>query len=380
MDNDALGEAIGLVYDVPLDPAALPRLLTCLSGLFNAHFADSFQRTADRRQFGGTAIGLDSADYNDVFLGVWVNRNVWSERRPTRRAGDIVTTREMMPVAELRRSEMYNDYLGPRDLDEGLRLDIWAGDGWVEDISLLRAWSAGPYTASELRLAGLLLPHLRRSHAVGRRLRDAQRLSAASLEALDPLPTAILMLDPGGRLLHANRAAHALLAAADGLSATRSGLTAAQPALTRDLQAMLAAAGTAGPARRSGALRLSRPSGGPDLVAVALPLRPSMAVTHLDLPGGPAVLLCVTDPTAGAGWPERQLARLFGLTQAEAGLASDLLAGRDLRDIAERKGRSIHTVRTHLARLMAKTETGRQAELLRLLAHLPHVADLQEPP
>jgi hypothetical protein len=43
----------------------------------------------------------------------------------------------------------------------------------------------------------------------------------------------------------------------------------------------------------------------------------------------------------------------------------------NLRAIAEATGRSIATVRTLLARLMAKTDTGRQTELIRLLANLP---------
>jgi DNA-binding CsgD family transcriptional regulator len=69
--------------------------------------------------------------------------------------------------------------------------------------------------------------------------------------------------------------------------------------------------------------------------------------------------------------PQAQLVALFGLTQAEAALAAGLLAGLELRDIAEQSGRSINTVRSQLATLMAKTETGRQAELVRLLSRLP---------
>ena len=63
--------------------------------------------------------------------------------------------------------------------------------------------------------------------------------------------------------------------------------------------------------------------------------------------------------------------QLFGLTQAESSLAADLLSGLDLREIAERRGRSVNTVRTHLASLMAKTDVNRQSELVRLLASLP---------
>jgi DNA-binding CsgD family transcriptional regulator len=48
-----------------------------------------------------------------------------------------------------------------------------------------------------------------------------------------------------------------------------------------------------------------------------------------------------------------------------------LLAGFDLRAIAEDTERSINTIRNLLARVMAKTETNRQSELMRVLSVLP---------
>src|SRR5208282_1957214 len=95
-----------------------------------------------------------------------------------------------------------------------------------------------------------------------------------------------------------------------------------------------------------------RRSGGAALALLAMPFRQE---AHWSLARRPAILVCVTDPDAVAALPGRQMAELFGLTGTEAALAADLLAGQGLREIAERRGRSINTVRTHLARLMAKT-------------------------
>lgn len=376
MDDDEFQAIIGQIYDVALDRAAWPALLERLARAFRSHFADSFERSLDYRSFGGIAHGMDAADYNEVFLGVWVKRNVWGSRRPTVRAGDVVATRDITPVADLVRSEMYGEFLAPRDLHEGLRLDIWAADGTIEDISLLRPWSAGPYDASEIALAHALLPHLQRSAAVSRRLRKAEHLAEAGLAALEQTHTAMMLLDRRSRVVHANGAAIALLAAADGVAATACGLTGATPALTARLGGIIEAAiGRPGQASVSGALRLPRPSGRPALAVVALPLRPKFQASLLDGPPGqdrsPAVLCCVTDPQAGTDLKQGLLAALFGLSPAEASLASDLLAGHELRDIAESRGRSINTVRTQLASLMAKTDTSRQADLIRLLTRLP---------
>ncbi len=69
------------------------------------------------------------------------------------------------------------------------------------------------------------------------------------------------------------------------------------------------------------------------------------------------------------------LTALFGLTRAEAELARQLLAGHELPAIAAASGRSVFTVRNLLARVMAKTETGRQSELIGLLGRLPRTID-----
>jgi DNA-binding CsgD family transcriptional regulator len=94
---------------------------------------------------------------------------------------------------------------------------------------------------------------------------------------------------------------------------------------------------------------------------------------HWSLRGRPAILVSVTEPDAAGPLPGRLMAELFGLTGSEAALATDLLKGLELREIAAQRGRSINTVRTHLAGLMAKTDVNRQSDLMRLLASLPRL-------
>ena len=130
------------------------------------------------------------------------------------------------------------------------------------------------------------------------------------------------------------------------------------------------AAGSGGAPARGGAARLPRGQGR-QLALLAIPFQRD-AAWSLSL--RPAILVCVTDPDAASRLPVRQLAELFGLTAAEGALAADLLAGKEPREIADASGRSINTVRTHLAKLMAKTNVNRQSDLMRLLARLPPLA------
>lgn len=375
MDELAANRVLDTAYAAALDPRGTEALLHALAAAFRSHFADSFSRTHDHARHHGIAIGLDRADYEEQFLGVWSRRNVWGQRRPVRLAGEIVTTREMLPRHELLRSEMYNDYLHPRGLHEGLRLAVWAGEGAIEDISLLRPWSAGPFAAAELRFARMLLPHLQRAATVARRLRGAHAVAEAGLAALESVAHAAYLVERSGRILHMNGAGAALAAGQDGLLATAAGLAGSTPTASLALsRAVLQAAGAGGQPGRSAGLRLPRPSGLPDLLAITQPVGSASGFAQLD---PRTVLVVVSDPArlageAQGGLPDR-LRSLYGLTAAEAQVALDLLAGREVAEIARLRRRSIATIRTHVARLLTKTGTSRQAELLRLLLRIPRV-------
>ena len=68
-------------------------------------------------------------------------------------------------------------------------------------------------------------------------------------------------------------------------------------------------------------------------------------------------------------WPEGfddLLRSAFEFTEAETDVVRGLAEGRSLVEIAERRGRSLATLRTQLKSVMAKTETRSQAELVRL--------------
>jgi DNA-binding CsgD family transcriptional regulator len=72
--------------------------------------------------------------------------------------------------------------------------------------------------------------------------------------------------------------------------------------------------------------------------------------------------------------PEPHAATLqhsFGLTRCEARLASSLASGLRLRDIAQRYGVEVGTIRAQLKSVFLKTGTQRQSELVSLLARLP---------
>ena len=115
-------------------------------------------------------------------------------------------------------------------------------------------------------------------------------------------------------------------------------------------------------------LRLARPSGRPALEAVVTPLglESSPLFDHRA-----AAAIFLVEPDARSERPPERLRRIYGLTQTEAEVASRLVQGMRLADVSKALGVSIHTVRGYLKQLFAKTNTHRQAELVRVIVSGP---------
>jgi DNA-binding CsgD family transcriptional regulator len=82
---------------------------------------------------------------------------------------------------------------------------------------------------------------------------------------------------------------------------------------------------------------------------------------------GGAVSLFLTDPERRVRLDARGLRADYGLTAAETRVAELLVQGADVAGIGRRLGVSIHTVRSQVKRVLEKTATSRQSELVALL-------------
>ena len=369
-DSAKLDAMIGLIYDCAVAPARIDELLFGFCDLFRAHFADRFSRSHDGSFATGQVVGLDRDDYELGMIGKWSQRNPWGVKAPVTSAGAVRATWQFLEPDELVRSDMFADYLDERGLHEGMRFEIWSDAMGIEDLSLLRPFSTGPFTEVELDLGRSLMPHLQRAAGIRRRLHHAELIADAGLRALATLDHAVVLLDQSSRLLFSNAAAERLFAAKDVISCAGTKLSATTPVATRQLDVLLQAATLSKGGARAGAALLPSRSGQPALVALALPIRWD---GHWAQPGLPAAILCVGGAQLPSSEQSFPFASLFGLTTAEAKLATHLLSGQTLAEVAREQQRSLATVKTHLARLMAKTDTTRQSELLRRLSAVPRL-------
>jgi DNA-binding CsgD family transcriptional regulator len=200
-----------------------------------------------------------------------------------------------------------------------------------------------------------------RTVGVSRRRADSRLFAAAAAAAaaFEQLNQGIALIDKGCRVSFANTIAKTICRETDGLSIRGDELVATgKPDSTR-LSFALRRAVNAG---EGSSMRLDRPS-------QRRPL--SILIKPLPLPAGylsaPAALVLINDPHRSAAPPRERLMQAYGLTAAEAVVAQLLLRGNSNAVVAERLNISLETARTHVRRLLVKTGTHRQSDLILVL-------------
>jgi DNA-binding CsgD family transcriptional regulator len=250
---------------------------------------------------------------------------------------------------------------GEAVLAHSMGTTLFAEAGVMANFTLLRARAAGSYTEDEVSAFTEVCGHLKRALTIARRLETATAKSRATTEALDCLPYGVAFVDLAGRLVHANRAAEALLAKRDGLTVRAGRLGAADLRDRARLDALLAACAHERPTSARHAVILRREHGEQPLTVSALRLSGQRASF---LAPAPHILLLIADPTTVRPNPGDLLRQRYDLTPAEARLALTLRAGHGVRRAAEEAGMTYETARWYLKIIFQKTGTRRQAELV----------------
>jgi len=177
------------------------------------------------------------------------------------------------------------------------------------------------------------------------------------LDLIDRLQFGIVLASSAGEASFANAYAKGVLDLQDGLAIKDGLLEAIRPQDTRLLLDGVQRA-IRGELRGCVTLLLPRRS-------ARYPL--AVHIPELSVRDAGAATILIADPSRELTLDSAALCRLYGLTRAEAGFVQLLVHGKTVEQAADTLFISVHTARTHLKRILLKTDTGRQAELLRVV-------------
>jgi DNA-binding CsgD family transcriptional regulator len=273
--------------------------------------------------------------------------------------GTVATDAMVMPRESLEGSEFYNDWSKPQGYLSVMGATLLVEDGWRVEFVVPGKNEFGP---RDLKLYQALAPHLTRAVQLSHRLGRVETERAVAADALDRLSQALLVVNSRSRVLFANRAANALFG--KGLSLHDGILRAGMNGQSTELHHVVAGCARPDHINAGGHVAVSRGAGRAALSLLVVPVQaqPGWLANQY-----PCALIFVTDPEAAATPEAVYLQKQFGLTPAEASLTRELLSGDGIERAAQRIGIAVPTARTHLRRVLAKTGTGRQAELVRLV-------------
>jgi DNA-binding CsgD family transcriptional regulator len=205
-----------------------------------------------------------------------------------------------------------------------------------------------------------LAPHLRRALQVHDRLKEAYAYRSAFEDYLEGIARGAALLDACGAVIYANAALRTIVAARDGVVSASSMLSANDAVAARRLRKAVASAASGGP---GGRFAIPRPSGAAPYHLLVSPLGSADAIA----PNRRGVLVIISDPTRTESFDVPLLSEIYGFTPAECQIACQLANGHSAEGIADAMGIAVGTVRTHLKRVLHKTQTHRQTDLVRLL-------------
>ena len=214
----------------------------------------------------------------------------------------------------------------------------------------------------------LITPHVRRSMLIGKVI-DLHRIEAAALaDALDELASGMFIVDAIGRIIHANVNAHRLIAEADVLRATKGRIAAVDPQGSRSLLEVFMAAksGDAAVGKKGIALPLTGRTG-ERYVAHVLPLT-SGARRKAGVSYSATAAVFIRKAGLDLPSPPEAVAKQFKLTSAEVRVLFAIVQIGGVPEVAPVLGISEQTVKSHLHRIYGKTDTRRQADLVKLVA------------
>jgi DNA-binding CsgD family transcriptional regulator len=275
---------------------------------------------------------------------------------------------DVLPRKEFCQTRFAKEWVIPQGLVDGVLSTIDTSPHDCTVFLTMRNLSQGFADEAIRQRFSLILPHVRRAVLIGKVIEKYQVKAALLADSLDELASAMFIVDGTGRIVHANVSGNLMASEGNAVRAPNGRLHARDAAADQALLDIFTAAKDGDAAL--GKQGIAVPIMARDeerYVAHVLPLT-SAGRRKAGVSYGAVAAVFVRKAALDLPAPPVVIAKQFGLTQAELRVLFSIIEIGGVAEVAEVLGISEATVKTHLQHVFAKTGTGRQADLVKLVA------------
>jgi DNA-binding NarL/FixJ family response regulator len=355
------------IYDCALDPTRWQDAVPMITGLC----ASQVSIVAVHDYANGRSELAYHLGYDPHFVRLheekYTAMNPFLVALRTQPVGTVTTQAMIIDDQEFWESRFYNEWCRPQHFYDMINFKVLQTEQRVGWWAAHRLESYSRYGDADVRLVGLLAPHVCRAMTISDAL-NLKTIRSEALEAtLDALTSGVYLIDRLGRVIYMNQAAERQIDDGKVLHIEHNRLApfdrVALAALTSALDQAIADEA----ARPDGGFSLALPSReGTGLVATILPLHRG---ERRNLCGAFAAMaaIFVQDPVVVPPFPGEAFASLYGLTGSELRVLLAMAPGLSVKEAAEVLGIGETTAKTHLQHIYEKTGTSKQTGLMHLL-------------
>jgi DNA-binding CsgD family transcriptional regulator/PAS domain-containing protein len=363
-----ISRLIGDIYDASLDPSLWPRALEDSARFVGGTASALFLKDSVRKVHNTLYTWGYDPDYTQSYIEKFGQLDPFAIAQFFFEIEQPISLADIMPHSEFRKSRFYEEWVRPQHWIDAIAATLERSATTYAAFSVIRHENDDIVDDETRRRMRLIVPHVRRAVAIGKVI-DLHKVEAGALaDTLDGLAAAMFLVDAAGRIVHTNAAAHAMLGEGSVAHAAAGKFAAADAQADRALHDifMNAESGDAAVGTRGIAVPLASRAG-ERYVAHVLPLT-SGARRQAGVAYAAVAAVFVRKAALELPHPLETIATTFKLTPAEMRVLMMIVQLGGLQEVAPVLGISVATAKTHLQRIFAKTDTSRQADLVKLVA------------
>jgi DNA-binding CsgD family transcriptional regulator len=315
--------------------------------------------------------------YQQLYFDKYIKRDPATSGHYFANVEQPIATADLMPYGEFLETRSYKEWVQPQGLVDFVSALLDKSVTTATLFGVFRHQCHGIVDDETRRRMRLIVPHIRRAVLIGNVLDFDTTRKMTFADTLSGLAAGVFLVDEGARIVFANGVGQTMLDEGRILCQKESVLTTVDPGILTTLPDVIASArnGDAAVGVNGIAVPLSSPP--EPWLAHILPLT-SGARQHAGIAYSAVAAVFVHQASLEVPSPMETMAKLYRLTPSELRVLAAVSELDGISAVAEALGIGEATVKTHLQRVFAKTGTGRQIELVKLVA--THASPLRKTP